>query len=421
MLSFSQTYFLELSISYQSQRFSSFRYRDYRLFWIGGATSNIGMWILIAGRLWLMKQLSESPTMLGFVTASSLGPMLLLTMWGGVIADRVNRAKLIMVTRALFAAIAFVTGALIVFELIEPWHIIATSFFTSILLAFDIPSRQAMVANLVPKHLLPNAISLYALLPGSASVIGPALLSLTVKIIGLEGLFFSVGAAYLLTVFSIALIKTKAIGSQNNKNSNWQNLKQGVFYIRDQRHIRSLILIAIIFGILGMSFTTLLPIFADTVFLGGLNSYSLLLLGEGVGGLLGAIVIAQSATMNSSINLFIVGAVGFSLNLMIFSQSDSLTIGVGIITLVGISSVMFNTLNNVVIQTLVSEEYRGRVMSIHQFTWGSTAIGGLLLGYLTSILSAPIVLFWSGLLLSIVTIVWLLRNPRKHFLRMETV
>ena len=103
-----------------------------------------------------------------------------------------------------------------------------------------------MVANLVPKHLLPNAISLYALLPGSASVIGPALLSLTVKIIGLEGLFFSVGAAYLLTVFSIALIKTKAIGSQNNKNSNWQNLKQGVFYIRDQRHIRSLILIAII-------------------------------------------------------------------------------------------------------------------------------------------------------------------------------
>lgn len=377
--------------------------------------------MLIAGRLWLMKELSDSPTMLGLVTASSLGPMLLLTMWGGVIADRVNRTKLIMVTRALFAVIAFATGVLITFELIEPWHVIATSFATSILLAFDIPSRQAMVANLVPTHLLPNAISLYALLSGGASIIGPALLSLTVTMIGLEGLFFSVGAAYLLTVFSFALIKTKATGKLNRENSNWHNLKQGVSYVRGQRQISSLILIAVIFGILGMSFTTLLPIFADTVFLGGLNSYSLLLLGEGVGGLLGAVVISKSATMTSSINLFIIGAVGFSLNLMLFSQSDSLTIGIGIITLVGITSIMFNTLNNVVIQTLVSEEYRGRVMSIHQFTWGSTAIGGLLLGYLTSLLSAPIVLFLSGLVLCVITIIWVLRNPRKHFLTMTTV
>ena len=377
--------------------------------------------MLIAGRLWLMKELSDSPTMLGLVTASSLGPMLLLTMWGGVIADRVNRTKLIMVTRALFAAIAFATGVLITFKLIEPWHVIATSFATSILLAFDIPSRQAMVANLVPKHLLPNAISLYALLSGGASVIGPGLLSLTVTIVGLEGLFFSVGAAYLLTVFSFALIKTEATGNLNQENSNWHNLKQGVLYIRGQRQISSLILIAVIFGILGMSFTTLLPIFADTVFLGGLNSYSLLLLGEGIGGLLGAIVISKSATMTSSINLFIIGAVGFSLNLMLFSQSDSLTIGIGIITLVGITSIMFNTLNNVVIQTLVSEDYRGRVMSIHQFTWGSTAIGGLLLGYLTSLLSAPIVLFLSGIVLCVTTIIWVLRNPRKHFLTMATV
>jgi MFS family permease len=376
---------------------------------------------LIAGRLWLMKELSDSPTMLGLVTASSLGPTLLLTMWGGVMADRVNRTKLIMVTRVLFATIAFATGILITFELITPWHIIVTSLATSILLAFDIPSRQAMVANLVPKHLLPNAISLYALLPGGASVIGPALLSPTVTVIGLEGLFFLVGIAYLLTVFSFALIKTRAISNKSQGHSIWHNLKQGVFYIRDQRQITSLILIAIVFGVFGMSFTTLLPIFADKVFQGGLSSYSLLLLAEGVGGLLGAIVITKSSTIKSSINLFIVGAVGFSLTLMLFSQSGSLTIGIGIINLVGVTSVMFNTLNNVVIQTLVSEEYRGRVMSIHQFTWGSTAIGGLLLGYLTSIISAPTTLLLSSILLCITTIIWVLINPRKHFFNVTKI
>ena len=370
---------------------------------------------MIAGRLWLMKELSDSPIMLGFVTASSLGPMLFLTLWGGVIADRVNRTKLIMITRVLFATIAFTTGVLITFQLIVPWHVIVTSLATSILLAFDIPSRQAMVANLVPKHLLPNAISLYALLPGGASVIGPALLSPTVTIIGLEGLFFLVGIAYLLTVVSFALIKTRAISNNNKGHSIWHNMKQGVFYIRNQRQIASLILIAIVFGVFGMSFTTLLPIFADKVFLGGLNSYSLLLLAEGVGGLVGAIVITKSATVKSSINLFIVGAVGFSLSLMLFSQSGSLTIGVGLITLVGATSVMFNTLNNVIIQTLVSEEYRGRVMSIHQFTWGSTAIGGLLLGYLASIIPAPTTLLLSSLVLCITIIIWILINPRKHF------
>jgi predicted MFS family arabinose efflux permease len=247
------------------------------------------------------------------------------------------------------------------------------------------------------------------------------LLSPTVTVIGLEGLFFLVGIAYLLTVFSFALIKTRAISNKSQGHSIWHNLKQGVFYIRDQRQITSLILIAIVFGVFGMSFTTLLPIFADKVFQGGLSSYSLLLLAEGVGGLLGAIVITKSSTIKSSINLFIVGAVGFSLTLMLFSQSGSLTIGIGIITLVGVTSVMFNTLNNVVIQTLVSEEYRGRVMSIHQFTWGSTAIGGLLLGYLTSIISAPTTLLLSSILLCITTIIWVLINPRKHFFNVTKI
>ena len=132
--------------------FAAFRYTSYRLFWIGNAFSNIGIWALMAGRLWLMYQLTDSPLMLGLVTFSGLGPILLLSMWGGVVADRVNRMRLVVTTRALFAFTALLTGILAATDIIEPWHLLAISLANGVLLSFDIPCRQAIVPNLVPRQ-----------------------------------------------------------------------------------------------------------------------------------------------------------------------------------------------------------------------------------------------------------------------------
>ena len=199
--------------------FVALGYREYLLFWVGAAFSNIGIWALFAGRLWLMHELTESPVMLGLVTVASSGPILLLSMWGGVVADRVNRLRLVTVSRAMFAAIALLTALLIATDLIEPWHIIATSAATGILVSFDIPCRQAIVPNLIPREHLLNAIVLYSFLGSSSGVIGPSLFAPMVETAGLEGLFLFVGVAYALTVVMLLMMKPMPAARTGVKNA----------------------------------------------------------------------------------------------------------------------------------------------------------------------------------------------------------
>ncbi|SVB70781.1 uncharacterized protein METZ01_LOCUS223635, partial [marine metagenome] len=162
--------------------FVAFRYRDYTFFWLGGAFSNIGMWTLIHARLWLMNDLTDSEIMLGLVTMTALGPTIVLSVWGGVLADRINRLKLVMISRACFAMLAFLTAGLIMSDLITPWQLLTISLATGVLLSFDIPSRQAMLPNLVKKSHMVNAIALYSFLGVASSILGPGFFGPLVKL-----------------------------------------------------------------------------------------------------------------------------------------------------------------------------------------------------------------------------------------------
>ena len=253
-------------------------YSSYRLFWVGNAFSNIGIWALIAGRLWLMHQLTDSPLMLGLVTFAGLGPILLLSMWGGVVADRVNRMRLVVTTRALFAFTALLTGVLAATDIIEPWHLLAISLANGVLLSFDIPCRQAIVPNLVPRQHLMNAVVLQSLLMSGSTVIGPFLFAPLVRTLGIEGVFFFVGAMYVGTVAMFALVDPQPHIGDRKWTMPWRDLVEGFDYIRGSTTIVSLVALGILAGIFGSSFGTLLPVFADTVLQGGVETYSDLLL-----------------------------------------------------------------------------------------------------------------------------------------------
>ena len=183
--------------------FSVFKLREYRLFWIAAAFSNVGMWTLIYGRLWLMRSLTDSELMLGLVTAATQVPILVFTLWGGVLADRVNRLRVLQLTRLLFAAAGFLTAALIAFDAMNEWILIAIATATGTMLAFDIPARSAMVASIVDKDQLASAISLYAIVFGGAAIVGPTLFHPLVSLTGMEGVFAIVAASYLLTVLTL--------------------------------------------------------------------------------------------------------------------------------------------------------------------------------------------------------------------------
>jgi MFS family permease len=381
--------------------FVAFRYRDYRLFWVGNAFSNIGIWALIAGRLWLMHELTDSALMLGLVTFSGLGPILVLSMWGGVVADRVNRMRLVVTTRAMFAVTALLTGVLVATDVIAPWQLLAISLANGVLLSFDIPSRQAIVPNLVPREYLMNAVVLQSFLMAGSTVIGPFFFAPLVNALGIEGVFFFVGSTYVLTVVMFALVNPRKHIGEHKTTMPWRDLTEGFGYIRRNNAIVSLVAIGILAGMFGSSFGTLMPIFADTVLGGGVQTYSNLLLAGGIGGFIGTVLLAFFGKLKDSAALQVLTGLGFGLGLALFAQITYLPASMGVILIVGAASTAFGTINNTLLQSIVADEFRGRVMSIHQLGWGSSAIGGLLMGSIAQAVSAPFAMSISGAIMAV--------------------
>ena len=376
---------------------AALKFREYRIFWLGNATSNIGIYMLFAGRLWLMHELTDSKIMLGILTFASAVPILLFSMWGGVVADRVNRVRLVTITRALFACTATLTGLLIAFDVILPWHLILISVINGILLSFDIPSRQAMVPNLLPREHLVNAYALQSMLGTGSAIIGPTFLPLIIKIWGMAGVFIFIGIAYLITTLMFSQLTKQKIYRTDNKQKPWADLLEGLGYIRLNGVMVSLISIGIITGIFAAPYMTLLPDYVAKVLSGDVNSYGYLLLSSGVGGMFGAFAMAQFGKLRQSSSVptltgvglrislnyvQIITGLGLGLSLVSFSITNSFQVAMIIIAIVGAFSVTFQTINNTFLQTIIEDKYRGRVSSIHQLGWGASAFGGLLLGIL---------------------------------------
>lgn len=376
----------------------AFKYREYRIFWIAAAFSNVGMWALIFGRLWLMRTLTDSEFMLGLETAASLGPVLIFSVWGGVLADRVNRLKLVRVTRLMFAALAALTGVLIATDAIQPWHVIAISLGTGILLSFDIPSRSAMVATIVPKEHLAGAIAMYSIVFGVAAIAGPALFAPLVNALGLEGLFFIIAASYVLTTASLMLMSPVGHRMASNSVSAWRGLAEGFEYLRDNRTIAGLIGLGIFGGLVGFSYATLLPVFADEVFGGDEATYGNLLLGSGIGGLVATVaVVVAGKRVRPALYLTLSGS-AFGVLLVVFAQSEQLVVAAIMLALIGAARTIYQTMSQTLVQTLVEAEYRGRILGINQFTWGASSLGGLFMGALAQVYSAPLALTVGGTL-----------------------
>ena len=362
--------------------FEALKFREYRIFWIGNSTSNIGIFMLMSANLWLMHELTNTVLYLGILTFTGLGPILVLSMWGGVIADRVNRVRLVTITRGCFSGTALLTGLLVAFNLIQPWHLISISLINGILLSFDIPSRQAMVPNLLPREHLVNAFALQSILGTGSAIIGPVFLPLIEKIWGIEGVFMIIGVAYAFTTIMFSKLSKQEIYSKGKAQKPWSDLIEGFSYIRQHRVMIALISIGIVAGVFTSSYTTLLPVFAEDILEGGVQSYGYLLLSGGIGGMIGAILMAQFARSRDSSLIQVTSGVGLSLSLIIFALNSNFVVAVLSISIVGAFGVVFSTINNTFLQNMIADEYRGRVSSIHQLGWGSSALGGLFLGFL---------------------------------------
>ena len=437
--------------------FAVFGYREYRLFWIAAAFSNVGMWTLVYGRLWLMRSLTDSEILLGSVTAATMAPVMIFSVWGGVVADTVNRLRLLRVTRFLFAIAGLVTAVLIATDAMEAWHLLAISAVTGVMLAFDIPTRGAMVASLVPKEQLPSAIALYSVVFGGAAILGPLLFHPLVSAVGMEGLFFIVSASYVLTVLTLLrmdhgphfagrgedrrrgeppasrfarrvplLLRKKGRSSPDplpsgetgkrlleGSRARVHDMVEGIKFVRRESAIAVIIGYGVIIGIVATPLETLLPVVTQEVYNGDTATYGRFLLAIGIGGLVGTFAITFIGTRSKPPLYLALGGVSVGICYIAFGAVELLSYALAIVGFVGGLSVVKGTMSTTVVQTLTSDAFRGRVMSLMNFTWGAQAVGALVMGTLAQLWGAPFAFVIAGIAAILVTVaVWKLALRR---------
>ena len=379
--------------------FRALRHKNYRLFFIGQGISLTGTWMQQMAIGWLIYRLTKSPFMLGFVGFLGNIPTFIFTPFAGVLADRTSRHRMLIVTQALEMIQALVLAALIMTGRIEVWHIFALTIFLGIVIAFDSPARHAFIVEMVgKKEDLGNAIALNSLVFNAARLIGPSIAGILVALFG-EGICFLFNGLSYIAVIAALLgmhITHRVIVSQDKHII--QGLKEGVNYAFSNKLIRSILLLTGLVSMMGMSYVVLMPVFAKDVLRGDANTLGFLMGSTGLGALIGAFFLASREGTKGLNGVVFLTTNIFGIALIAFSFSRVLWLSSAILLFIGFGMMVQMSANNIIIQAVVHDDKRGRVMSLFMVAFmGMVPFGCLIAGGLASRFGAPNAIMASGL------------------------
>jgi len=379
--------------------FSSLSIRNFRIYWLGMFVSLIGTWVQVVTQSWLMFQLTNSVFLLGLVGFLSSIPVFLLSLFGGVAADRMNKKNILLFTQNAFMLLAFLLALLTQMKLITPTQIMLIALLNGIVLAFDAPARQAVIADLVGKEHLLNAIALNSAAFSSARIIGPALAGILIASIGMSGCFYINGISFLAVIIALLLININNGQRRSTKTFLIKDLSDGLRFIKDNRIILILISMVGITSLFGISYVILMPVFANDVLNVGVKGLGLLMSSAGFGALIAALILARLGDFKYKGKLLISSSIIFSISLVLFSLSKTYFISLITLILIGGASVTAIGIVNTLLQALVPDEFRGRAMSAFMLTFaGFMPFGNLLAGSLAHIWGVSITVLISGII-----------------------
>jgi MFS family permease len=361
--------------------FSSLSVRNFRIYWVGMFLSLIGTWIQAVAQSWLVFQLTNSALLLGVVGFLSSIPVFLLSLFGGVLADKVDKRNVLIATQSAFMLLAFLLGLLTQTKLITPSQIMFIALLNGIVMSFDAPSRQSLVVELVGKENLFNAIALNSVSFNSSRIIGPALAGVLVATIGMSGCFYLNGISFLAVIIALLLIRVNKNTGNNRNNTVWKDLKEGLNFVRNNRLVLVLVSMVGFVSLFGVSYVILMPIFANEVLKVGVKGMAMLMSCSGLGALLGALLLARLGNFKHKGKFLISSCLVFSLALVLFSLSKVYLLSLIALVFIGGASVSSMALINTLLQTKVPDEFRGRVMGVFMLTFaGIMPFGNLIAG-----------------------------------------
>ena len=371
--------------------FRAVRSPNYRLFFGGQGISLIGTWIQLVAMSWLVYRLTHSPFLLGFVGFAGQIPAFLISPFAGVLIDRWDRHRVLLLTQLLSMIQALLLGLLDLTGRISVWQIVLLALLLGVVNAFDMPARQAFVVEMVENPGdLGNAIALNSFLFNGARLVGPSIGGILISVLG-EGICFLLNAlSFVAVLFALLAMKVGTRGRDKSRSPLWIELKEGFSYAFGFAPIRSLLLLLALVSLAGMPYTVLMPVFAKTILQGGPQTYGFLMGVTGVGALIGALYLASRTTVVGLGRVIIVALNIFGAGLIAFSFSRTLALSMGFLFLAGFGMMVQMASCNTIIQTIVEEDKRGRVMSFYAMAFmGMVPFGSLLAGSLASSIGAP--------------------------------
>ncbi|MDR7483342.1 MAG: MFS transporter, partial [Armatimonadota bacterium] len=377
-----------------AQAFSALRHPHYRRFWWGGLVSLIGSWIQITAQGWLVYDLTGSPFMLGTVTMVNTIPTMLLGLVGGVVADRSEKRHLLLATQGTFMLVSAILAVLTLTGQIAVWHILVLSAASGVAAAMDMPARQSLLAHLVDRDDLMNAVALNSAVFNGSRIIGPVIAGVIIDQFGNRagpGLSFALNTVtYLAVLGALATIPVNSRPPAAERQDLMRELREGLAFALGQPVLRALLALLAVTGVFGLSFTVLLPVFARDVLHVAARGYGLLLTASGLGATVG--VLALAAARPARMEVVILTLYGaFAVLLAAFAASPAFA--VSLVLIVGVSGTVtaYMSATNTTIQTMVPDGLRGRVMSLYILAFFGTApLGGLFMGALAQAAGARV-------------------------------
>jgi predicted MFS family arabinose efflux permease len=362
----------------------------------------------ITAQGYLVYDLTHSPAYLGYVGFASGIPIFILTLYGGVIADRVPRRALLIVTQAYMMLLAAILATLVFTDLIQPWHIILLAFMSGIGNSFDAPARQSFVVELVGHDDLPNAIALNASMFTTANAVGPAVAGITYAIFGPAWCFTINGISFLAVILALALMRIKPIEYDTVRKSAIYAMSEALHFVWNKPAVILLLTTVCVVGMFGMSLMSLMPVWAVDVLKGDVRTNGWLLSARGVGALIGALTVAAFSARTVRGRLWTTGSILLPLLMLIFSFMRIVPVSLASLMLVGWAFMTVINTSNALVQLRVTDALRGRVMGLYTLLFmGSMPLGTLILGWLAEQVSAPFAVWVaSGILAFYFLIIW---------------
>ncbi|HEX6190333.1 MAG TPA: MFS transporter [Pyrinomonadaceae bacterium] len=401
-----------------SEMFRAFRHRNFLLFWSGAFLSNTGTWMQAVAQGWLVLQLSNSAFWLGVDAFMSTAPGLVFTLVGGVFADLVDRRKLLIYSQIVAGLTALVLGTLIVTGVVKVWMILVLSFVTGCCMSIAGPSYMALVFDLVDREDLANAVALNSTQFQLARALGPVAAGIAFKLFGVAGCFFANGISFAAVVIGLAMVRYRTRNAERPavdpaRGKFLANLIDGFRYVARRPRVSMLLIISAVTSLFGAPYIAMAPIFARDVLHLGETGLALLMGMAGAGSLFGALFLAYLGDFRRKGWFVLGGCLGFAVCLIGFSLSTNVVASVIFLFALGFAIVCSVAVTNTLLQKLVTDEMRGRVLSLFMLSFiGAMPIGNLIAGAASQRFGAPRTLAVGGLIIIMFVAMVTWRNPR---------